>query len=60
MTNKKEIPHEDSVDPLDQTVFQLDDEQMQKFLAILAEPPIAKPKLAKLLSVTAPWEKPKE
>ena len=60
MTNKKEIPTEESVDPLDQTVFKLNEEQMEKFLAILDEPPVAKPKLAKLLSVTAPWEKPKD
>ena len=43
-------------DRLDQVRFTMDKEQMQKFVALLDAPPVAKPKLAKLMSTPSPWE----
>lgn len=43
-------------DRLDQVRFTMDMEQMQKFVALLDAPPVAKPKLAKLMSTPSPWE----
>ena len=44
-------------DRLDQVRFTMDKEQMQKLVALLVAPPVAKPKLAKLMSTPSPWEK---
>jgi uncharacterized protein (DUF1778 family) len=43
-------------DRLDQVRFTMDKEQMQRFAALLDAPPVAKPKLAKLMSTPSPWE----
>ena len=60
MNNKKELPEDELQDRLDQTIFQLNDDQMQNFLSILEEPVVANPKIAKLLSIPAPWGKLKD
>jgi uncharacterized protein (DUF1778 family) len=36
--------------------FTMDEEQMQKFMALLDAPPVDKPKLVKLMSTPSPWE----
>jgi uncharacterized protein (DUF1778 family) len=41
---------------LDQTVFQLDEDQAEAFARVLAEPPRPTQKLRELLSSKAPWE----
>jgi uncharacterized protein (DUF1778 family) len=41
-------------DCLDQVRLTMDEEQMQKFMALLDAPPVDKPKLAKLMSTPSP------
>lgn len=43
-------------DRLDQVRFTMDEEQMQKFMALLDAPPVDKPKLTKLMFTPSPWE----
>jgi uncharacterized protein (DUF1778 family) len=43
-------------DCLDQVRLTMDEEQMQKFMALLDARPVDKPKLAKLMSTPSPWE----
>jgi uncharacterized protein (DUF1778 family) len=43
-------------DCLDQVRLTMDEEQMQKFMALLDAPPVDKPKLAKLMSTPSPWD----
>lgn len=45
---------------LDQVYFQLEAEQFQKFLALIDTPPKPNPGLARLMSVTPPWDAPTE
>lgn len=60
MINKKDLPEDELQDRLDQTIFRLNDDQMQNFLSILEEPAVANPMIAKLLSIPTPWEKLKD
>jgi uncharacterized protein (DUF1778 family) len=43
-------------DRLDQVRFTMDEEQMQKFVALLDAPALNKPRLAALMSTPSPWE----
>ena len=57
MTSTQEAkPSTMAQDRLDQVRFTMDEEQMQKFMALLDAPPVDKPKLAKLMSTPSPWE----
>jgi uncharacterized protein (DUF1778 family) len=42
---------------LDQRYFSLDDEAFQRFTAMLDAPPTDNPRLTRLLTTKAPWEK---
>jgi uncharacterized protein (DUF1778 family) len=42
---------------LDRRYFHLDEEQFQRFTAMLDAPPKSNPRLARLLRTKAPWEK---
>jgi uncharacterized protein (DUF1778 family) len=42
---------------LDRCYFQLDDEAFKRFTAMLDAPPKSNPRLARLLTRKAPWEK---
>ena len=42
---------------LDRRLFQLDDAAFRRFARALDAPPAANPKLRKLLSTLAPWER---
>jgi len=57
MTSTQEAkPSTMAQDRLDQVRFTMDEEQMQKFMALLDAPPVDKPKLVKLMSTPSPWE----
>jgi len=43
-------------DRLDQVRFTMDEEQMQKFMALLDAPSVIKPKLVNLMSTPSLWE----
>jgi hypothetical protein len=44
-------------DPLDQSYFELSEEEFRRFTAMLDAPPKSNPRLARLLGRRAPWEK---
>jgi uncharacterized protein (DUF1778 family) len=57
MTSTPDInPTAVAQDCLDQVRLTMDEEQMQKFIALLDAPPADKPKLAKLMSTPSLWE----
>ena len=57
MTSTQEVkPLAMAQDRLDQVWFRMDDEQIQKFIALSDAPPVTKPKSVKLMSTPSPWD----
>ena len=49
-----ETTHSD--DPLDQVIFELNEEQTSELSAVLADPPMANEAMRELMARTPPWK----